>query len=206
MGMEMGERTTKNFCTVRVFRTVTIEAFAIALFVAAVGSLFAAQAAQAQNLVQNPVFFDGLNGYESTGSLITTPATMTPGVNIAILAPGSILTQSIQTNINATYLVKFFTAIINPQTMRDVLFASFGDSAITIDSANGDMNSLYSFTATATGSNSTLRFAEDSGFTGITGLDVEAAPAPVPGAGGLSFLVGLAALAGVAVRRHKQGA
>jgi hypothetical protein len=181
-------------------------AVAVALFAATLGTVCAPRATQAQNLVQNPFFNEGLNGYQSTGSMINTQTTQTPGVSIAILFPGSILTQSIGTTIGTQYMVKFFTSFANPTSLHDVLFASFGDNAITLDSGQGATDGVFRFSATATDTTSILRFAEGPGVNVLTGLDVEAAPAPIPGAGGLSFIAGLAALAGVAVRRRKQGA
>jgi hypothetical protein len=203
--MEMDLEAVNGFHMRRATRVVASRAFSVALLTAAVVGAFAPRTAQAQNLVQNPLFVDGLNGYQSTGSMINTQTTQTPGVSIAILFPGSLLTQAIQTDINATYLVKFFTSFVNPGSMRDVLFASFGNNGITLDSGNGDVSGIFSFTATATDSQSILRFNEGAGLTVITALDVEAAPAPLPGAGGLSFLAGLAALAGVAIRRRRHG-
>jgi hypothetical protein len=203
--MEMDLEAVKGFHMRRASRIVASGAFSVALLMAAVVGAFAPCTAQAQNLVQNPLFVDGLNGYQSTGSMIITQTTQTPGVSIAILFPGSLLTQAIQTNINATYLVKFFTSFVNPGTQDDVLFASFGNNGIRLDSAKGDVPGVFSFTATATDSQSILRFNEGSGLTVITALDVEAAPAPVPGAGGLSFLAGLGVLAGLAARRRRHG-
>ena len=176
---------------------------AIALALSAVGFL-AAPSAQAQNLVQNPNFLNGLSGYQSLGTPFNIQTTQNPNFNLAVLAPGSILTQSIQTNIGVNYLISFYTSFANTAMFHDQLFASFGDGGVTLDSQSGATAGLYSFSATATDTTSTLRFGEGTGGVNLlTALDVEAAPAPVPGAGMLSAIAALAGLLGIGRRNRK---
>jgi hypothetical protein len=201
--MERDGEVAKEICAKRGGRAAATGTFGILLFAIVVGVVFAPQSAQAQNLVQNPLFVDALSGYQSLGSMINTQTTQTPGVSIAILFPGSVLTQSIGTTIGTQYMVSFFTSFANPTSQHDVLFASFGDGGITLDSAQGATNGVFRFSATATDTTSVLRFAEGPGVNVLTALDVQAGPAPIPGAGGLSCLTGLAALAGVAIRRRR---
>ncbi|HEX4507839.1 MAG TPA: hypothetical protein VH722_19085 [Alphaproteobacteria bacterium] len=172
--------------------------------------------ALAQNLVQDPNFFNGLADYQTVGDVqaFDLPyAPQPPGgysdsnPNVAVLyGPGgggdvpAMVTQSIATVPNAVYLVTF--AINFDPGITDSLLASFGTGSFSLNpTVEPDGLATYSFTGKATATATDLTFTADSGAMLVTELDVEAGPAPVTGGGILSFACLLAGLAFRQMRR-----
>jgi hypothetical protein len=175
--------------------------------------------ALAQNLVQDPNFFNGLADYQTTGEVVSlnvsfgpTPPNGGDGTNTAVLyGPGvegpngvgdgpATVSQAIATVPNTVYLVTF-SVNFDPDT-TDALIASFGNGTFPLNpTVEPSGLATYSFTGRATGTSTELAFATDDGADLITELEVEAGPAPVTGGGVLSFG---AILAGLAIRRMRR--
>jgi hypothetical protein len=173
----------------------------------------------AQNLVQDPNFFDGLTDYQTVGNVTATDVPFGPtppdggeGTNTAVLyGPGvagsngtedipATVSQAITTVPNTVYLVTF-SVNFDPDT-TDALLASFGSGTFPLNpTTEPDGLTTYSFTGTATGTSTELTFAANEGAYLITELDVEPGPAPVTGGGLLSFG---AVLAGLAIRQMRR--
>jgi hypothetical protein len=178
--------------------------FALAASFVVMGWFVAAGPAFAQNLVTNPNFDNGLNGYTSTGFVGVYTYY---GSNNALLCDSACgyttlatLTQSIATTPGQSYLVSFLASFY-PGTYT----ASFGTGSFTHQGTSQDIQTAFpfSFTGTATGTSTDLTFTSD-GATALDNLDVESAPAPIPGGGGLSVIAGLGGLGWLAVRRARQ--
>ena len=164
----------------------------------------ALHSAHAQNLVQNPNFTDGFNGYTVTGTnnRLDTQYTDAAGdslFTVVLVAPAS-LSQTIATTPGVTYMVSFL-GIFDPGAYT----YTFGTGSLTLNGSSGccTYGQPFTFTGTATGTSTILNFTANGGAEGFTSLDVEAAPAPLPGAGALSLIVGLAFLAVGAMRNRR---
>jgi len=177
-----------------------LSSVALALVAVFAGSVFAPRAAHAQNLVQNPVFVDGTNGYSVTG-MITVMPTQNPNFYLAKLFPGALITQTVNTNPDTLYTVSFFAAFTPTNNLLNIYFGNGG--SLQLSSAAGSTNGIYSFSALSSGDSSVLGFSEGGGVNLISALDVEAAPTPLPGSGALSFVGGLAGFAAFGIRRRR---
>jgi hypothetical protein len=161
----------------------------------AAGLMAVPDLAQAQNLVQDPNFTNGFNAYTNVCCNVTTM----PGEkgSVAVLPAGSTISQIIPTSAETLYIVSFMASFTGPGFYT----ASFGDVTFQEDYTKPG---LFSFTAPAFGSNTTLTFAtnSDSSTEYLSNLDVQAegAPAPTPGTGILSFC---ALVAAVAIHRRR---
>jgi hypothetical protein len=170
----------------------------LASLLIAAGLMAASDRAQAQNLVQDPNFTNGFNAYTNVCCNVTT----IPGDkgSIAVLPGGSTLSQLIPTSADSLYLVSFFANFSGPGTY----IANFGNVTFQEDATKPG---LFSFTATASGSSTALNFftSGNSNTEFLSNLDVElqGAPAPVPGTGIVSFCAIFAALALHRVRRTR---
>ena len=175
--------------------------------------------ADAQNLVQNPDFFNGLTGYTSSGSVFATsfvggPAnTQNPqgtnsaegdGPGAADTSVPAVLTQALTTTPNTTYLVTFSYAL--EPGINDSLTVSFGNSSETFTTSKSDGSTPFdtvSFLAKSNSRGTTdLTFTATEGAFAVSELDVEAGPAPVTGGGILSFGIVIAGLAARRIRRR----
>jgi len=158
--------------------------------------------ARSQNLVQNPNFTDGLNGYVTTGSVNVGDFNGT--LTAVVFSPDSI-SQAIATSPGTLYTV-VFSATYDPPIV-DSLVASFGSGSFSVTPTNPGDGTFYTydFSGTAEGTSTNLSFTATDGAFAITGLSVEAgvagAPTPVPGSGALSILGGLSMFAIAAVCR-----
>lgn len=174
--------------------------------------------AQAQNLVQDPNFFQGLQFYTTSGDVVSQnvpfgPPSLNGGPNAAeMIGPGALdtntpatITQAISTTPNTTYIVTFAVSL-DPNT-TDSFIASFGDGSksLTQSPSNGSGFDIFTFRGTSSveGTLTNLTFTTDTGATLISELDVEVAPAPVTGGGLLSAG---AAIVGLAVQRRRRKA
>ena len=181
------------------------------------GAFFAVPS-HAQNLVQNPDFFNGLTDYTTTATsdqnvFATTfpggPTNPDGGTNAAegMLSEAgapAVISQSLTTTPGAIYLVTFAYAV-EPGT-TDALTVTFGNQTRTLTSSTSDGNTpfdILSFTATATSPNTPLTFTGTEGAFAVSELDVEAAPAPVAGGGAVSFCL---IAAGFAIRQFRRRA
>ncbi len=174
------------------------------------------QSAAAQNLVLDPNFGKGLDDYST--SYNATPTTMNGMTGVDLFDPngGSAYVEqyplSSAYSAGTTYIFTFLAAALNSDAPTE-LIASFGPNCVG-DCENTDFDQTtsntgltqYSFSATAQDSGSvSYLYVETDGGAGafVTGLDLEAAPAPIPGGGLLSFGVLLAGLAVHGVRRKQ---
>jgi len=172
--------------------------------------------AQAQNLVQNPNFFDGLTDYTTTADSDdnvfantfsggpTNPTGGTNSVEGAVSTPGvpAVISQSLTTTPDTIYLVTFAYAV--EPDVTDSFTVTFGNQTKTYTSSTSDGETPFdviSFTATSTSANSALTFTGTEGAFAVSELDVEAGPAPVAGGGALSFCL---IAAGFAVRHFRR--
>jgi hypothetical protein len=173
--------------------------------------------AHAQNLVQNPDFFNGLSGYATSGNVTAAnfgggPTTTPGGTNVGEgdgPTPGNatadaIINQTLTTTANTTYLVTFSYAV--QPGITDSMTASFGNTSQTFTSSKCDGSTCLdkaSFSATSgKGTTTTLTFDGTEGAFLVSELDVQAGPAPVTGGGILSFGVVIAGLAARHMRRR----
>ena len=170
--------------------------------------------ALAQNLVQDPNFFNGLTDYQFTNqvSAVDVPFGPTPpegsSTNAGVLyGPGAstngdigTLSQAIATVPNTVYMVTF--SVNFDPGVSDTLLASFGAGTFSL-TPTSEPNSLatYTFTGRATGATTELTFTAEDGAYLVTELDVESGPAPVTGGGILSFGC---VLAGLAIRHMRR--
>ena len=172
--------------------------------------------ARAQNLVQNPDFFDGLTDYTTTAdseeNVFSTdfgggPTNPTGGTNAAegdVSTSPAVISQSLTTTPNTLYLVTFAYAV-DPDT-NDSFTVAFGNQTrtFTTSTSNGSTPfDVISFTATSSSADSTLTFTGTEGAFAVSELDVEAGPAPVAGGGALYFGMIAAGLAGCHFRRRR---
>jgi hypothetical protein len=157
--------------------------------------------AHAQNLVQNPDFANELNGYTVSGEGTPTFASYGDADsnlhNTVVFNEGISITQSIQTTPGVFYMISFLGA-----SEPGSYITTFGDGSLTSagDAACCTLTPSMFF-GKASGTSTDLTFTAASGTEAITALDVEAAPAPVTGAGILSFCVAFAGLAFHRMRR-----
>jgi hypothetical protein len=173
--------------------------------------------AEAQNLVQNPDFFNGLTGYTTSADTFqNVNATDFPGgptnptaggTNAAVgivstAGDDATIAQSLTTAPNTLYMVTFAYAI-DPST-ADSFTVAFGNAHHTYTTSTSDGSNPFevvTFMArSGTGRSTTLTFDGSEGGFAVSELDVEAAPAPVCGGGIASASV---MLAGWAVRRRR---
>jgi len=181
--------------------SLTAAAVAVAALLASI------QPASAQNLVQNPDFsanngsFDGYTTNAQSFGFFE-------GTYAANLGTGNFLSQTITTIPETTYLVTFL-ATFGGQSPASFT-ASFGTGSLTYSNATGCCSfAPFSFTATATGKSEDLLFTVgEGGNEFITDLSVEAAPAPIPGTGAPSLLLGFFILSAAAIQklRRRNGA
>jgi hypothetical protein len=159
------------------------------------------------NLITNPGFEDGFNGWTATGSGIvvgtffgTSPHSGSS--QAAFTLPGGSLSQSVATTPGASYTINFFLALagVNPVStsvsfggvsLLNTIFApSFGYTEftfnVTASTASTDLSFLYTFV---------------SGRTVIFLDDVSVTPVGVPDAGSTLRLLGCALHGLVALRR-----
>jgi hypothetical protein len=188
---------------------------ALSAMLVAVSVMFAAaQPARAQNLVQDPNFSAGLTYYQNPyGFSSGATATTNNGMTGVTLTGGSAYGYVEQYPIvgytsGVTYIFTFLAAAIKPDQPATI-YAGFDPSCST-DGCNSDASlaqttsstTLTQFTVTGTATNSSGSYfyieADGGGDAFVTGLNFEAAPAPVPGAGIMSFVF---LLAGLATRR-----
>jgi len=178
----------------------------------------ASRHAQAQNLVQNPNFFNGLTDYTTTADSDenvfassfpggpTNPAeggTNAAEGDVSDTTP-AVISQSLTTMPNTLYLVTFAYAV-DPSS-ADSLTVTFGNQTKTFTTSisNGSTPfDVVSFTATSSSADSTLTFTGTEGAFAVSELDVEAGPAPVAGGGALSFALIAAGFAGRQFRRRR---
>jgi hypothetical protein len=202
----------------------------IAFFVAS--AVIPAQSVQAQNLVQNPGFEDSTSDTDSPGWLLGVAGEgSTSFANNSDIAhtgawsvtfgsgdsqsPIDTLSQIFATVPMTTYLVGFYlfdagiTSFADNGTGSDKSFeVKFGgETILSLTSTVPGAYNYYSASFLANSSEATLEFTgRSSPFSrySLDDISVEAAPAPVPGAGGLSLIAGAAMLAGARVRRMRR--
>jgi hypothetical protein len=179
--------------------------------------LVAPPLAKAQNLVQNPDFFDGLTGYTTSAGMFDNvyandfpggPTNPTAGETnsaegiVSTAGDDATIAQSLATAPGTLYMVTFAYAI-DPST-ADSFTVSFGNAHHTYTTSTSDGSNPFevvSFMArSGAGRSTTLNFDGSEGGFAISELDVEAAPAPVAG-GGIASAAAM--LAGWAVRRRR---
>ncbi|MBC8141945.1 MAG: hypothetical protein H7Y38_10945 [Armatimonadetes bacterium] len=207
--------------------------FAVSFLVAL--SAFAPRIAVAQNLITNPGFEDGTTGWTLTGNGVGSPyfnysLTPTPSFETEMLtfnggqaAPNAVLSQSFATTPGTSYLVSFVYG--NYYNLSDTATQSVTadavntansavlNSAIVTDTALGNqttfvtvMDTMYTFSFTATGINTTLRFTDSALSTTANSdgiLDNVSVVAVVPEVGTLSLCASGASLCGVIVLRRR---
>ncbi len=169
--------------------------------------------ASAQNLVEDPNFVDGLEYYQYNNN--ATPTTMANGINGVDLGPNALVEQYPLTSAytaGTTYIFTFMAAALNASDPT-TLIASFGpncigdcEDAVFQQTTSNTALTQYSFTATGQDpASESYLYVETSGDGSafVTGLDLEAAPAPIPGGGVLSLGALLAGLAFHAIRRRQ---
>jgi hypothetical protein len=168
-------------------------------------TFFAPPRADAQNLVQDPNFANQFRDYtlSGTGSSVISSFSDSNGNSLqsAILFAPESLSQTIQTTPGATYLISFL-AVFDP----GIYTYNFGNGVLTLDGSTGCcILQQFSFTGSASGKTTDLIFSASQGAEGFTSLDVESAPAPLPGSGAFSVIAALTALA-FGAARHRRGA
>jgi hypothetical protein len=175
--------------------------------------------AHAQNLVQNPDFFNGLTGYQTSGDVTATNFLGGPsntenpeGTNSAEgVGPGAgdtsspaVLMQALTTTPNTMYMVTFSYAV--EPGVTDSLTVTFGSTSETFTTSTSDGSTPFdviSFMARSNSQGATdLTFTGNEGAFAVSDLDVESGPAPVTGGGVLSFGIVLSGLAFRHMRRR----
>jgi hypothetical protein len=165
----------------------------------------AAPGARAQNLVQDPNFANGFQNYTLSGTGGSTNGLFSDSngnsLQTAVLYAPESLSQTITTTPGASYMISFL-ATFDP----GIYTYNFGSGILTLDGSTGCCTlRQFSFTGIASGKTTDLIFSASQGAEAFTSLDVEAAPAPLPGSGALSVMAALTALAFGAIRK-RQGA
>ncbi len=216
-----------EFATKFHFRWVRVSILAAPLL----AIIVLAQPAQAQNLVPDPYFTNGLpdngstdqagNGFVYMGTTATTPMTFDGKTGIVLSgAQAGFFEISLAgyDNNSVNYVFTFLAAAVDPQTQTGVN-AQFGTTVPTVGCDGGPCanvvqqltsSGLTQFTLTGTSAFSSdgtiggylFLGAAGSGDVFITGLDFEPAPAPLPGGGLLSFCAAIAS--GLGVRRLRR--
>jgi hypothetical protein len=194
----------------------------IAIIVA--GAVIPAQSAQAQNLVQNPGFEDSTSDTTSPGwKLDMSRERFTGFANNSVFAHtgtwsanfGDLtqqdatidtLSQVIPTVPMTTYLIIFFLSDYGTGSDKSFVATFDGQTVLSLTSQDTSPYTFYSASVVATSSEATLAFAgqNPSSQFFLDDVSVEPAPAPVPGAGGLSLIVGAVMLAGSRLRRMRR--
>jgi len=192
----------------------------VAIVVAAALSM---PSAHAQNLIQDPYFARGLpesgttdsagNTYYSSSATPSTFAGLT-GITLSGANYGYFYVSPLggyDTN-GVNYVFTFLAAALNPDVSSPV-YAQFAyttdpeGAAMLNPTATGSGLTQYTLTGTSSGIYGNTGYfyvqAYGGGDVFVTGLDFEAAPAPITGSGTLSFGVVLAALAAHRLRRRK---
>jgi hypothetical protein len=188
----------------------------------AAAALIAAPA-HAQNLVKDPYFTNGIPPYASTDSAgntyypnAATPSTFGGLTGITLSGPsyGYFYVNPLggydANGVN--YVFTFLAAALNPDVSSPI-YAQFayttGPSSVAILGPVATGSTLKQYTLTGTSSaiyGNTGYFyvqAYGGGDVFVTGLDFQAAPAPVTGGGVLSFGIVLAGLAAHRYARRK---
>ena len=180
--------------------------------------LSAAQPAQAQNLVQDPDFSAGLTyyqspyGFSSGGVTATTYDGMT-GVQLSGSAYAYVEQYPIVGYTSGvTYAFTFLVAAINPD-QPTTIYAGFSPTcsgecqgASLQQTTSSSTLTQFSLNGTASNSSGSYFYIEAGGGDAfVTGLDLEPAPAPIPGAGIMSFTILLAGLAFRRMRARQSG-
>jgi hypothetical protein len=165
-------------------RNLTVAALAAAALLS--------QPAHAQNLVENPDFSEGNGSFDGYTTNANSFAYI-DNMYLAVLDPGDFLTQSIATTPGVTYLTSFVAT-------------SFGPGNLTYSNATGCCTlTPFSFSSSPDGSSTDLTFTNDGPASEYVGqLDVEAAPAPIPGAGASSLAIGALGLAGARIMKRRR--
>ena len=186
----------------------------------AVGAAMIARPAPAQNLVVNPGFEDSTDSMTSPGWTLGQTFGYTSFENNSGDAhtgawsatfgdtQNVTLSQTITTVPGTTYLVSFYLADNNTGAGGKSFLATFGSQTVlslTNSTATGYL--FYSADIVATSSQSTLSFTAENP-PGQFNLDdisveVEGAPAPMPGTGAASLIAGAAMLAGFMRKRRR---
>jgi hypothetical protein len=174
------------------------------------------QSAAGQNLVQDPNFGNGLDDYSPNYN--ATPTTMNGMTGVDLFDPngGAAYVEqyplSSAYSAGTTYIFTFLAAALNSAAPTE-LIASFGPNCVG-DCENTSLDQTisntgltqYTFSATAQDSGSvSYLYVETDGGAGafVTGLDLEPAPAPIPGGGLMSFGALAAGLTVYGVRRKQ---
>jgi hypothetical protein len=185
-------------------------------------ALFAAPA-HAQNLIKDPYFTNGVpqsgstdsvgNGYYTSGATSSTFGGFT-GATLTGSQYGYIEVYPLAgyDSSGVNYVFAFLAAALNPDIPTTV-FAQFGyttgpsSAAFTRQSLTGSGLTQFSLAGTSTNTNGNLGYLYVQAYGGgdvfVTGLDFQAAPAPVTGGGVLSFGIVLAGLAAHRYARRK---
>jgi hypothetical protein len=182
-----------------------------------------ASASHAQNLIKDPYFTNGVPSYASTDSAgntyypyLATPSTFDglTGVTLSGSSYGYFYVNPLggyDTN-SVNYVFTFFAAAVNPDLSSPV-YAQFAyttdpssTSSLYVPSLGSGLTQ-YTLTGTSINLNGNTGYfyvqAYGGGDVFVTGLDLEAAPAPVTGGGVLSFGIVLAGVAAHRLRRRK---
>jgi hypothetical protein len=181
-----------------------------------------ASPSHAQNLIKDPYFANGVPSYASTDSAGNTyyPNGATPstfdgltGVTLSGSSYGYFYVNPLagyDTN-GVNYVFTFLAAAMNPAVSSPV-YAQFAYTTDPSSAASslfqpGSDLTRYTVTGTSTGTNGNTGYfyvqAYGGGDVFVTGLDFQAAPAPVTGGGVLSFGIVLAGVAAHRLRRRK---
>lgn len=188
--------------------------------VLAAGAAMIARPAAAQNLVVNPGFEDSIDSMTSPGWTLgptfgytyfennggdahtgTWSATFGDTQNVT-------LSQTIATVPDTTYLVTFYLNDNNTGSGGKSFLATFdGQTVLSLTNTTTTGYTFYSAEIVASGSQSVLSFTAENP-PGQFNLDdvsveVEGAPAPIPGTGAFSLIAGAAMLARFRRTRRK---
>jgi hypothetical protein len=168
-----------------------------------VAATLLSQPAHAQNLVQNPDFSEGDGSFDGYNTNANSFAYF-DNMYLAVLDPGDFLTQSIATTPGVTYVASFVATF--PGQTPGTFTTAFGPGNLTYSNATGCCSlTPFSFTSNPDGSNTNLTFTNDGPASEYVGqLDVEAAPAPIPGAGASSLAIGALGLAGAMIMKRRR--
>ncbi|HEX4366858.1 MAG TPA: DUF642 domain-containing protein [Rhodopila sp.] len=183
------------------------------IMVLAMGAAMIARPAPAQNLVINPGFEDSTDGMTSPGWTLGPTFGFTSFENNAGDAhtgnwsitfgdtQNVTLSQDIATVPGTTYLVTFYLTDNNTGAGGKSFLATLdGQTVLSLTNSTATGYQFYSANIVATSTQSTLSFTAENP-PGQFNLDdvsveVEGAPAPVPGTGIVSVLAGVAMLVG----------
>ena len=212
----------------RLGRGLSSPAMALAVVAGLSGFASASHPASAQNLVLDPFFANGLADYQTSGNVgvyqipdgpnaagILGPNETANLTGLSFPTPSGVvgtLSQLIATTPATEYLISFSLAFDG--NVADSLTVSFGgvNSVLQFPATRGNGNGgngpsaadlqMFGFMASSGGATTDLSFMTNDGGFIVTGLDVEAAPAPLPGGGALSLGAFCALLAAHRMRRQ----